>query len=283
MLGIIGGTGIYAIDGLSVLQEHRVDTPFGAPSAPAVHGRLGAMEVMFLPRHGRQHELLPHEVNYRANIYALKALGIRQIIGLSAVGSLRQAIAPGDFAIPTQYVDWVRGNRAKTFFGEGLVAHVSSAEPTCARLASILEATVSDLRLPVHSGVAYGCVDGPRLGTRAESHFLRDAMACDVVGMTNVPEVFLAREAQICYCTLGIVTDYDCWLEDPAWHATVAAVIARYGESVGKARQILTQILSTGLPDHNACPCRHALSEAVLTPEGAVPAEKRALLQLLRA
>jgi len=283
MLGIIGGTGIYAIDGLSVTGEHGVDTPFGVPSAPVLHGRLGVMEVVFLPRHGRQHELLPHEVNYRANIYALKTLGVRQIIALSAVGSLRQEIAPGDFAIPTQYVDWVRGNREKTFFGEGVVAHVSSAEPTCARLASILGATATELTLPVHAGVAYGCVDGPRLGTRAESHFLRDAMACDVVGMTNVPEVFLAREAQICYCTLGIVTDYDCWLEDPAQHATVAAVIARYGESLGRARQILGQILSTGLPDHDACPCRHALSDAVLTPEGAVPADKRELLQVLRA
>ncbi|MBF6989464.1 S-methyl-5'-thioadenosine phosphorylase [Cupriavidus sp. IK-TO18] len=283
MLGIIGGTGIYAIDGLSVINEHLVDTPFGAPSAPVLHGRLGATEVMFLPRHGRQHELLPHEVNYRANIYALKALGVRQIIGLSAVGSLRQEIAPGDFTIPTQYVDWVRGNRAKTFFGDGLAAHVSSAEPTCSRLASTLEATIRDLRLPAHAKVTYGCVDGPRLGTRAESHFLRNAMACDVVGMTNVPEVFLAREAQICYCTLGIVTDYDCWLEDPAQHVTVAAVIARYGASVGRAKQILTQILSTGLPDHDACSCRHALCDAVLTPEGAVPAEKRALLQLLRA
>ncbi|CAG9184739.1 S-methyl-5'-thioadenosine phosphorylase [Cupriavidus laharis] len=283
MLGIIGGTGIYAIDGLSVIREHLVDTPFGAPSAPAVQGRFGAMEVMFLPRHGPHHELLPHEVNYRANIYALKSLGVRQIIGLSAVGSLRQQIAPGEFIIPTQYVDWVRGHRDKTFFGEGLVAHVSSAEPTCARLASTLEAAASEMRLPVHSGVVYGCVDGPRLGTRAESHFLRGAMACDVVGMTNVPEVFLAREAQICYCTLGIVTDYDCWLEDPAQHATVAAVIARYGESVGRARQLLTRILSTGLSDHDACSCRHALRDAVLTPEGAVPTEKRALFQLLRA
>lgn len=283
MLGIIGGTGIYAIDGLTVVTEHQVDTPFGAPSAPAVQGRLGATEVIFMPRHGRQHELLPHEVNYRANIYALKALGVRQVIALSAVGSLRQAIAPGEFTIPTQYVDWVRGNRHKTFFGEGLAAHISSAEPTCARLASTLEATAKDLGLALHPGVVYGCVDGPRLGTRAESRFLRDAMGCDVVGMTNVPEVFLAREAQLCYCTLGIVTDYDCWLEDPAQHATVAAVIARYGESVGKARQILHEVLSTGLPGDDACPCRHALRDAVLTPEGAVPAQKRALLQLLSA
>jgi len=176
---------------------------------------------MFLPRHGVHHQFLPHEVNYRANIYALKQVGVAQVIGFSAVGSLRNDIAPGDLAIPTQYIDWVKDGRTKTFFGNGITAHVSTAEPVCPNLVKGLAEAAGRINVILHSGKTYICVDGPRLGTRAESHFLRQ-IGGDLVGMTNVPEVFLVREAQLCYATVGIVTDYDCWKDNPADHADTA-------------------------------------------------------------
>ena len=193
MLAVIGGTGIYNIDGLSVSEHIDVETPFGAPSAPIVKGVYQGKEILFLPRHGVNHGLLPFEVNYRANIWALKSLGVKQIIGLSAVGSLQQEIAPGDLAIADQYFDFVKSPRDKTFFGNGLAAHVSTAEPTCSALADGINAAATSVDVSVHRNKTYACVDGPRLGTKAESLFLKNAAGCDLVGMTNVPEVFLAR------------------------------------------------------------------------------------------
>jgi 5'-methylthioadenosine phosphorylase len=199
MLSVIGGTGVYAFEGLEITDTHEVVTPFGRPSAPIVEGRLGGAPLLFLARHGQGHALLPHEVNYRANIWALKSLGATRVVGVSAVGSLRLEIAPGDLSVPDQYFDFVKGPREKSFFGGGMAAHVSTAEPTCARLTAAVAAAGERVGVSVHTGKTYGCVDGPRLGTRAESFFLRDAAGCDLVGMTNVPEVFLAREAQLCY------------------------------------------------------------------------------------
>ncbi|MCW8885708.1 MAG: S-methyl-5'-thioadenosine phosphorylase [Motiliproteus sp.] len=281
MLAIIGGTGIYQLEGLKVIESHSVETPFGAPSADIIEGQMGARKLFFLPRHGNQHQLLPSEVNYRANIWALKSLGVTQVIGISAVGSLRHEIAPGDFSIASQYFDFVKGDREKSFFGGGLAAHVSTAEPTCDELTKALVETGQSLDMPIHTGKTYGCVDGPRLGTRAESFFLRDSAKCDLVGMTNVPEVFLAREAQICYCTLAIATDYDCWLDDPSQHVTVEQVIARYGASLERAKQLLTTLLNSDrdIPESDA---RSALACAVLTPESALSAEKAELLALLK-
>ncbi|MGE3714765.1 MAG: S-methyl-5'-thioadenosine phosphorylase [Alphaproteobacteria bacterium] len=281
MLAIIGGTGIYNIEGLTVLEEVDVKTPFGTPSAPIVKARYGKHDILFLPRHGRNHQFLPHEVNYRANIYALKSLGARQVLGFSAVGSLREEIKPGDFAIPAQYFDWVKQPRERTFFGDGLAAHVSTAEPTCANLTAWATAGAKAMGLTLHTGKTYACVDGPRLGTRAESHFLRMA-GCDLVGMTNVPEVFLAREAQLAYATIGIATDYDCWLDDPSQHVSVAAVIARYGASLEKAKALLKHLLESPLPQVEAA-YRESLREAVLTPEAALSDEKKQLLAILKA
>lgn len=281
MIGIIGGTGVYGIEGLTIEKEEHMETPYGAPSAPLVYAGYEGKNVIFLARHGKNHELLPHEVNYRANIWALKAAGVRQVVGVSAVGSLRRRLAPGDFAIPSQYFDFVKGNREKTFFGGGLAAHVSTAEPTCKNLTAGLVKAAKMLGMTVHTGVTYGCVDGPRLGTQAESNFLRNGAGCDLVGMTNVPEVFLAREAQLCYCTVGVVTDYDCWLEDPEEHVTVVDVIRRYGESIAKVKKLLRGFLSSPLPlidpGH-----RETLQYAVLTPEDMLSADKKQLLDLLR-
>ena len=281
MLAIIGGTGIYKIDGLDVIDELTVETPFGDPSAPIVVAKYLNKELLFLPRHGTQHQLLPHEINYRANIFALKKLGAKQVLGFSATGSLREDIHPGEFAIPVQYFDFIKGNREKTFFGEGVSAHISTAEPTCPDLTQWVARQAKEMGITLHTGKTYACVDGPRLGTKAESHFLRMA-GCDLVGMTNVPEVFLAREAQMNYATIGMVTDYDCWMEDPQHHVSVSTVISRYGESLQKAQQLLLALLATELPPINAA-SRESLTGAVLTPEAAIPESKRELLKVLKA
>ena len=281
MLAIIGGTGIYKIDGLDVIDELTVETPFGDPSAPIVVAKYLNKELLFLPRHGTQHQLLPHEINYRANIFALKKLGAKQVLGFSATGSLREDIHPGEFAIPVQYFDFIKGNREKTFFGEGVAAHISTAEPTCPDLTQWVARQAKEMGITLHTGKTYACVDGPRLGTKAESHFLRMA-GCDLVGMTNVPEVFLAREAQMNYATIGMVTDYDCWMEDPQHHVSVSTVISRYGESLQKAQLLLLALLATELPPINA-KTRESLTGALLTPEAAIPESKRELLKVLKA
>ena len=281
MLAIIGGTGIYKMDGLSDVETLDVSTPYGKPSAAIMRAKYKGKTVLFLPRHGENHQFLPHEINYRANIFALKQLGARQIIGLSAVGSLREDIHPGEFAIPEQYFDFVKGNRERSFFGEGVAAHISTAVPVCSNLTNWISNKAAEMEINLHRGKTYACVDGPRLGTKAESHFLRLA-GCDLVGMTNVPEVFLAREAQICYATIGIVTDYDCWLDDPSKHVTVAAIIARYGKSLEKAQALLLALLASDLPEMDE-DYRKSLTGALLTPDAAIPENKRELLAILRA
>lgn len=282
MLAVIGGTGIYSIDGLHIIKELAVKTPFGQPSANIVRGEFHGKELLFLPRHGKQHNLLPSEVNYRANIWALKSLGAKQIIGFSAVGSLQQEIEPGDLAISEQYFDFVKSVREKTFFGNGLVAHVSTAQPTCPALADALTQAAISRNITIHRGKTYACVDGPRLGTRAESLFLKNAVQADVVGMTNVPEVFLAREAQMSYCTIGIVTDYDCWRENPEEHVTVEQVISRYGQSLEKAKAVLITYLQ-GEPAQLHPMSEKALQSAMLTPESAMNEQQLALFKVLSA
>jgi 5'-methylthioadenosine phosphorylase len=284
MLAIIGGTGIYNIDGLEISKEHQITTPFGEPSAAILQGNYLGKEVFFLPRHGTHHSLLPFEVNYRANIWALKSLGVKKIIGLSAVGSLQQEIKPGDLAIADQYFDFIKGHREKTFFGNGLAAHISTAEPTCNILANDISKAAESIHINVHRNKTYACVDGPRLGTRAESLFLKNAAGCDLVGMTNVPEVFLAREAQICYCTIAIATDYDCWQDDPNEHVSVEQVISRYGASLEKAKSVLAAYIKDNnaienIPCENGC--NTALAKAVLTPEIAMSKENKALFKVL--
>jgi 5'-methylthioadenosine phosphorylase len=282
MLAVIGGTGIYSIEGLTVIETHDVETPYGAPSAAIVRGQYCGKEILFLPRHGNSHGLLPSEVNYRANIWALKKLGVTQIIGLSAVGSLQQEIKPGDLAIADQYFDFVKLPREKSFFGQGLVAHVSTAQPTCDALANAISVAAKSSGINIHRHKTYACVDGPRLGTRAESLFLKNAANCDLVGMTNVPEVFLAREAQICYCTIGIATDYDCWQDDPSEHVTVEQVISRYGNSLLQAKEVLAAYIK-GSDAQCKSGCNHALASAVLTPVTAMNDKQKSLFDVLSA
>jgi len=281
MLALIGGTGLYDIDGLETVSETQIDTPFGEPSAPVKTMRLDDREILFMPRHGAGHAYLPHEINYRANIFALKKAGARMVVGFSAVGSLREEIAPGDFSIPSQYLDLTKGKRDYTFFGNGIAAHVSTAVPTCPDLSGWIKQVAQENATKLHMDKTYACVEGPRLGTKAESFFMRGA-GCDLVGMTNVPEVFLAREAQLSYATICIATDYDCWLDDPDQHVTVQAVIERFGESLENAKELLLAMLRAPLPEVDE-EYRKALAMAVLTPDSALDAEKLAMLNVLRA
>ena len=280
MLAIIGGTGLYELPGMQIKEQIAEHTPFGSASGAIVKGHLGDKTLLFLARHGSGHKLLPHEVNYRANIYALKAAGATQILGFSAVGSLAQAIAPGDLAMPSQYFDWTKGGRERSFFGAGVAAHVSTAQPVSRHLIDWAAQQAKALGITLHRDVTYACVEGPRLGTRAESLFMQNA-GCQLVGMTNVPEVFLAREAQICYATIGIVTDYDCWLDDPAQHVTVSAIFELYGKSLAKARTLLDALLKGPLPPEEPA-IRSALLHSMMTPDASLTDAQREWLAVLR-
>ena len=280
MLAIIGGTGFYELPGMEIESHDAAGTPFGDASGPVVRGRVDGRSVLFLARHGGGHRLLPHEVNYRANVFALKQSGATQILGFSAVGSLAEAIAPGHFAVPSQYFDWTKGERQRTFFGDGVAGHVSTAEPVSANMVDWIAAAAKRSKLPLHRDVTYACIEGPRLGTRAESLFLRQA-GCHLVGMTNVPEVFLAREAQICYATVGIATDYDCWMEDPAKHVTVNRMMELYRESLANARLLLSALLAAEPPAEEP-EIRNALQASLMTPDEAMTPAQRDWMRTLR-
>jgi 5'-methylthioadenosine phosphorylase len=281
MLAIIGGTGLYELDGLDIHERLGGDTPFGTPSGEVLRGTLHGQTVLFLARHGAGHRLLPHEVNYRANVYALKRAGATMMLGFSAVGSLAMQVAPGELAMPEQYIDWTRGARERTFFGGGVAAHVSTAKPVSSALVDAVMAAADKSGLTVHRGLTYACVDGPRLGTQAESHLLRQ-MGCHLVGMTNAPEVFLAREAQMAYATVGLVTDYDCWLEDPTQHVSVSGVFELYGQSLAKARRLLDALLSQTLPVPETS-IRTALTGALLTPDDAMSEAQKTWVSQLQS
>lgn len=273
---------MYALDGLEVEQEHDIETPFGKPSSVIVQGNYNGQSILFLARHGPGHKYLPHEVNYRANIFALKKLGARRVLGVSAAGSLREELEPGDLALASQYFDHTRGKREYTFFGEGIAAHVSTAYPACPALSADVQAAARRLDQPLHINKTYACVEGPRLGTRAESFFLRDAVKADLVGMTNVPEAFLAREAQMAYCTVCLVTDFDCWMDDPAKHVSVDKFFEVYGGAIEKVKALLSEILKapfTVTPDD----IRGSLKMSVLTPESQIGPEQVEWLDVLRA
>ena len=279
MIGIIGGTGLYRMEGLEVTRSAEIDTPFGRPSGPVMLGRLAGRDIAFLPRHGLHHDLLPSEINFRANIWALKTVGVRTIIGVSAVGSLRQEIRPGDLALPAQYLDFTKGLRAASFFGTGLVAHVSTAHPTCARTAALIARVAESIGQPIHRDKTYACVEGPRLGTRAESFWLRGAGA-DLVGMTNVPEAFLALEAQVGYCVITVATDYDCWLDDTSQHVSAEQVIGQFKESLGRVQKLIAKAVAEYVEDESR-PCRQALKAAVVTPREQLTPEQKKLLDFL--
>lgn len=279
MIGIIGGTGLYRMEGLEVTRSSDIDTPFGHPSGPVMLGRLAGRDIAFLPRHGLHHDLLPSEINFRANIWALKTVGVRTIIGVSAVGSLREAIRPGDLALASQYLDFTKGLRAASFFGKGMVAHVSTAHPTCAHTAALIARVAESIGQPIHRDKTYACVEGPRLGTQAESFWLRAAGA-DLVGMTNVPEAFLALEAQLGYCVITVATDYDCWLDDASLHVSAEQVIGQFKESLGKVQKLIAGAIAEYVEDESR-PCRQALKAAVVTPREQLTAEQKKLLDFL--
>lgn len=279
MIGIIGGTGLYRMEALQVTQTREVSTPFGPPSAPIVLGVLQGRDVAFLARHGMHHDLLPGEINYRANIWALKSVGVRTVIGVSAVGSLREEIHPGDLSLPSQYLDFTKGQRAATFFGRGMVAHISTAQPVCTATAGLIARVARSLGTKVHENKTYACVEGPRLGTRAESFFLRGAGA-DLVGMTNVPEAFLAAEAQLGYCTISLATDYDCWLDDASQHVCADQVIALFHKNLGRVQQLISGAVAEYVEDESR-PCRNALRNAIVTPREQMTDEQRGIVDFL--
>jgi len=276
-IAIIGGSGLYQMSGLQDAKENIVDTPFGNPSAPIVTGTLENMHVAFLARHGIGHHLTPTEVPYRANIYALKSLGVERVISISACGSLREDYAPGDIIIPDNIFDHTK-NRIRTFFGEGLVAHVGVADPFCADLSDQVEAAVRITGATTHRGGSFITIEGPRFSTKAESNTFR-AWGMSIIGMTASPEAFLAREAEICYATMAHVTDYDVWHENEA-PVTVEMVIQTLNKNTQKAQEAIRNLVR-GLKTERTCTCGQALSTALITDPKVIPAETRKKLDLL--
>ncbi len=278
VIGVIGGSGLYEIEGLTEIREARVDTPFGPPSDLFITGVFQGVKMVFLPRHGRGHRLLPSEVNYRANIFGMKQLGVERIISVSAVGSMREDIAPGHIVIPDQFFDRTQGRRASTFFGEGVVGHVQFADPVCRDLSGVLHAAAGEVGATVHRGGTYICIEGPNFSTRAESKIYR-SWGVDVIGMTNLPEARLAREAEICYGTIALATDYDCWHEEHD-DVSVEAVLAIIQQNVETARNIIRAAVPR-LAAPRACPCGEALRYAIMTRRDLIPADTRTRLGVL--
>jgi 5'-methylthioadenosine phosphorylase len=276
-IGVIGGSGLYAMEGLKVIEERQIDTPFGQPSEAYVIGELEGRRIAFLPRHGRGHRLLPTELNYRANIFGMKVLGVEQIVSVSAVGSLKLEYKPTDIVVPDQFFDRTR-HRADTFFGDGLVAHVSLAKPVCSRLIGPFCDAARSAGATVHRGGTYVNMEGPQFSTRAESEVYR-SWGMDIIGMTNLTEARLAREAEICYASLSMVTDYDCWHESDVTGQEVMQVIS---QNVKMAQDVVRQILRT-LPEERPadCLCARALAESLITERALIPAETRKKLQPL--
>ena len=275
IIGVIGGSGLYQMEGLSGIREIAVTTPFGKPSDKLIRGRLGAIELVFLPRHGKGHRWLPTEVNFRANIFALKKLGVERIISVSAVGSLREDIAPGHLVIPDQFIDRT-SQRPSTFFGRGLVAHVSLAEPFCKDLSSVLLDSARAENAQVHGGGTYLCMEGPQFSTRAESHLYRSWNA-HVIGMTNLQEAKLAREAEICFGTLALATDYDCWNES-AGDVEIERVLAVLKSNVDLAQRTIRRAVAE-LTHARSCACASALKDAIITERSRIPKKLRAELR----
>ncbi len=268
VIGIIGGSGLYDIDGLEDKAWRRVATPWGEPSDELLFGRLGCVQCVFLPRHGRNHRLSPTHLNYRANIDALKRSGVTDVLSLSAVGSLKADYPPGHFVIVDQFIDRSFA-REKSFFGDGCVAHVSVAHPVCPRLGDALESSARHLGLPVSRGGSYLVMEGPQFSTKAESNLYR-SWDCSVIGMTNMPEAKLAREAELCYATVAMVTDYDCWHPDHD-AVTVDQIVHVMAQNADKARALVRAVVPVLGAERGPCPagCDRALSYAIVTPAAA--------------
>jgi len=277
-IGIIGGSGLYQMEGLSEVEERPVSTPFGDPSDAVTVGTLEGVRVAFLARHGRGHRIMPTEVNYRANIFALKSLGVEQVISISACGSLREHLPPGAIVIPDQVFDFTKG-RANTFFGDGLVVHVGTADPFCPRVSGILADVVEEAGGTVHRGGRFITIEGPRFSTKGESYTFR-AWGMDIIGMTTSPEAFLAREAEMCYAVMAHVTDYDVWheTEDPVSVEAVIHVLQENTELAQRAIRTLVPRLATAERD---CECGEALAVAIITQRDLIPEEVRERLGLI--
>ncbi|QEM69967.1 S-methyl-5'-thioadenosine phosphorylase [Geobacter sp. FeAm09] len=278
-IGVIGGSGLYEMEGLEDVRRVQVETPFGTPSDEYVTGVLNGVRMAFLPRHGRGHRLLPSEVNYRANIYGMKKLGVERIISVSAVGSLKEIIAPGHIVIPDQFIDRTKGIRKDTFFGEGIVAHVGFADPVCLDLSEALHAAALKAGAVAHKGGTYICMEGPAFSTRAESFMYREREAA-VIGMTNLTEAKLAREAEICYGIIALSTDYDCWHTSHD-DVSVEAVVQIIQQNVAMAKEIIRHAVAAIDGREQSCPCGSALRYAIISDRSVIPAETKQNLELL--
>jgi len=277
-IGIIGGSGLYSMAGLKDAREIRVKTPFGMPSEALVLGTLEGKRVAFLARHGRGHRILPSEINFRANICAMKQLGVERIISVSAVGSLQEDLRPGEFLVADQFVDRTK-NRVSTFFGGGLVAHVAFDKPTCPQMATVLADASVQCAVKVHRRGTYVCIEGPQFSTLAEAHLHRQ-VRFEVIGMTNVTEAKLAREAEVCYATIAMITDYDCWHPE---HESVTAtqIIATLSQNAGNAQKVLREAVRS-MPAERTCKCGAALKHALITDLKLVPpATKKRLASII--
>jgi len=269
-IGIIGGSGVYNIEGISHLKEISVATPFGKPSDKIMTGRLEGKEVAFLPRHGKGHRINPSEMNYRANVYAMKKIGVDRIISMTACGSLREDFKPLDFVIPDQFVDRTNQARPMTFFEKGVVAHISFADPVCKGLADILARSFKELGFTCHTPATYLNMEGPAFSTRAESNLYRK-WGMDIIGMTNMSEAKLCREAEICYATLAAITDFDCWYVSEE-QVTLEMVIQNLLKNVDNAKKILKLAVKAMAQEHT-CPCNSALKDAIVTDRKLIPAK----------
>jgi 5'-methylthioadenosine phosphorylase len=279
-IGIIGGSGLYHIEGFTAQKWIKVKTPFGLPSDALLTGKLAGREVVFLPRHGRGHRILPSELNHRANIWAMKQLDVAWVISVSAVGSLQAKYKPCDIVLPDQFLDRTKQSTAHTFFGNGIVAHIAFADPVCEELRRLLLKTARALKARVHDGGAYVNMEGPAFSTRAES-LTHHKLGYDVVGMTNLGEAKCAREAEMAYATMAMITDYDCWKVDEA-HVTVEMIIANLNRNAATAKAIVAKVIPQ-IPDEPNWPCHRALENAILTDKKYWPARtKRALAPFLK-
>ncbi|MFH1768484.1 MAG: S-methyl-5'-thioadenosine phosphorylase [Candidatus Omnitrophota bacterium] len=277
-IGIIGGSGLYDIEGLENRQWLDVKTPYGAPSDKFLLAKLGEREVVFLPRHARGHKINPSQINYRANIWGMKSLDVTHIISVTACGSLKEEIRPLDFIIPLQFVDRTNKARINTFFDEGIVVHVSFAQPVCSELACIMHTAVKNMGIRVHYGGTYINMEGPQFSTLAESNLYR-GWSMDIIGMTNATEAKLAREAEICYATLASATDYDCWRETGE-SVTVEMILDNLTKNVANSKWIISKVIPH-IPQEQKCSCKDALQYAIVTSADSIPKEVKEKLKII--
>jgi 5'-methylthioadenosine phosphorylase len=275
VIGVIGGSGLYEMEGLSDINEVSVDTPFGSPSDNLITGMLNGTKMVFLARHSRGHKILPSEINFRANIYAMKKLGVKHLISASAVGSMKEEIHPGDMVMPDQFIDRTK-NRISTFFGNGVAGHVQFADPVCLDLNSIVYEAAVSAGIKSHKGGTYVCMEGPAFSTRAESRLYR-SWGVSVIGMTNLPEAKLAREAEICYATIALATDYDCWFEEDV---SVDAILEIIKKNVANAKKIIKAAVDM-IPAERSCNCENALKFSIMTDLKQIPDDIKKSLDLI--